>query len=710
LPDNGARWKGAVGAGEAGGGEAGGCMRRARERPARIEPKLFGERIGRRAPSAPAPGQAGKPPARRRGRRRLWGGALKFAVLLLLWALILGGGFVLYCALTLPDTSRIETGARRPSLTILARDGSLLATYGDLFGRALSLRQMSPYLPEAVIATEDRRFYSNFGIDPIGILRAAIADLKAGHIVEGGSTITQQLARNLFLSPARSWARKVREILLALWLDHRFTKNQILAIYLNRVYFGAGTYGVDAAAHRYFGKSARRLTLYESAELAGLLQAPSRLNPLRDRREARARTAQVLADMVAAGYISAGQMAAALRAGTQYAAPLSRPGVRYFTDWIAEQARDYVGDRNRDLTILTTLDPRLEAEAVSALDETIARAGGKARVSEGALVAMTPDGAVRAMVGGLDYDDSQFNRATEAERQPGSAFKPFVYLAGLEAGLTPDQRFVDAPIRIGNWRPRDYGRRYRGAVTMADALAQSINTVAVEVALRAGLDNVVAVAHRLGITSPLTPEPSLALGTGAVNLLELVSAYAPFANGGIGVWPYGILEIRDGSGRILFRRSGSGIGRVVSRRCVGMMNQMLSGVIQYGTGRAAALPRPAAGKTGTSQDYRDAWFVGYTADLVAGVWLGNDDDSPMKGVVGGSLPAAIWHRFMLAATRLMPVRPLPGMPAPAVSAAAPAAPARSGGLIDELLSLFRARASPDSYPPGGGASEDQGGY
>ncbi|HZU88522.1 MAG TPA: PBP1A family penicillin-binding protein [Stellaceae bacterium] len=642
-------------------------------------------------------------------------GAAKLAVLLLLWAAILGTGFVVYCIATLPDTSRLDGGGRRASLAILARDGTVLATYGDLHGRPLSLRQMSPYLPQAVIATEDRRFYSNFGIDPLGMVRAALADLAAGHIVEGGSTITQQLAKNLFLSPARSLTRKVQEILLALWLDHRFTKDQILEIYLNRVYFGAGTYGVDAAAHRYFGKSARRLSLYESAEIAGLLQAPSRLNPLYDPHEAAARTSRVLANMVDAGFISAGAAAAAKRSAVVRAAPRSRPGVRYFTDWVAEQAKGYVGERDRDLVILTTLDPRLESAAATAVADMIDRYGRNARVSEGALVALAPDGAVRAMIGGFDYDDSPFNRAVSAARQPGSAFKPFVYLAGLEAGLSPADRFVDMPIRVGDWQPRDYGRHYRGAMTMAEALAQSINTVAVQVALRAGLGNVVAVAHRLGIASPLTPEPSLALGADAVDLLELVSAYAPFANGGFGVWPYGIVEIRDRSGRVLFRRNGSGLERVVSPEHVAMMNRMLSGVMQYGTGRRAALPRPVAGKTGTTQDYRDAWFIGYTADLVAGVWLGNDDDTPMNRVTGGSLPAALWHRFMTVATRDMPVRPLPGVPeTAAVAAAEPGSPrgvgAGGGGLIDEILNLFRRSAPPPPYPPGGVSSRDRGGY
>jgi penicillin-binding protein 1A len=631
-------------------------------------------------------------PRRHRAGRRVLRGTIRFAVLLLLWAAIIGGSVLGYFALTLPDTSDLTRAERRPSVTILAADGSLLTTFGDLFGQPLTLQEMSPYLPKAVIATEDRRFYSHFGIDPIGLLRAAVADLSAGHVVQGGSTITQQLAKNLFLTSERSFARKVRETLLALWLEHRFTKDQILEIYLNRVYLGAGTYGVDAAAHRYFGKSARHTTLYESAAIAGLLKAPARFNPTRDRDKAAARTTQVLANMVEAGIVTEGQAAAATREGTSLPVVANtRSGARYFADWIAEQLSDFTGAGSRDLTVTTTLDPRLQSEAEAVITDTIARDGPKAAVSQGALVAMSPGGAVRAMVGGRDYSGSQFNRATQGQRQPGSAFKPFVYLAGLEAGLRPSDQFVDAPIRLGNWQPRDYTGRYQGEMTLAEGLAQSINTIAVQVAQRAGIRKVVAVAHRLGISSELAPEMSLALGTNEVNLLELVSAYAPFANGGAGVWPHGIAEIRDSDGTVVFHRTGSGAGRVMSPEMAGTMNEMLSGVIGHGTGRNAALPRPAAGKTGTTQDYRDAWFIGYTADLVAGVWLGNDDNSPTNKVTGGSLPAQTWRRFMLAATQAMPVRPLPAAPAPPPPPAqvVTAAPQGSGGgLFDNFFGLF----------------------
>jgi penicillin-binding protein 1A len=616
-------------------------------------------------------------------------GAIKAVVLLLLWTVIIGGGVLGFFALTLPDTSELTRAERRPSVTVLAADGSLLATFGDLFGQPLTLREMSPYLPKAVIATEDRRFYSHFGIDPIGLLRAAMANFTAGHVVQGGSTITQQLAKNLFLTPERSLPRKIRETLLALWFEHRFTKDEILEIYLNRVYLGAGTYGVDAAAHRYFGKSARHTNLYESAAIAGLLKAPTKFNPTRDREKAASRTAQVLANMVEAGIVTDSQVASATKEGvSRPVIAAARSGARYFADWITEQLSDFAVAGTRDLTVTTTLDPVLQAEAEAAIAETIARDGPKAAVSQGALVVMSPDGAVRAMVGGRDYTGSQFNRAIQAQRQPGSAFKPFVYLAGLEAGLRPSDLFVDAPIRLGNWQPRDYTGRYQGEMTLSEGLAQSINTIAVQVAQRAGIRKVVAVAHRLGISSDLAPEMSLALGTGEVNLLELVSAYAPFANGGLGVWPHGIAEIRDSDGNVVFRRAGSGAGRVMSPELAGMMNNMLSAVIGHGTGQSATLPRPAAGKTGTTQDYRDAWFIGYTADLVAGVWLGNDDNSPTNKITGGSLPALTWRRFMLAATQGMPARPLPAVPAPAARVAAAAPPSSGGGLFDNFFGLF----------------------
>jgi len=631
--------------------------------PPRVDPgeRGSGRPSGRRGGSGP-PGGASR---RKRGAGRgLLGRALRIGLLVLLWGIIIGGGALGYFALTLPDTNQLSVAERRPSVTILADDGSIVATFGDLFGQPLTLKEMSPDLPKAVVATEDRRFYSHFGIDPIGLVRAGFADLRSGHVVQGGSTITQQLAKTVFLTPERSVSRKIREAMLALWLEHRFTKDQILEIYLNRVYLGAGTYGVDAAAHRYFNKSASKLNLYESAVIAGLLKAPTRFSPTRDKQATAARAAQVLGLMVETGAIDPQQAAAAEKSGIELSRiALAKPGMRYFADWIADQVRDFAGTSDRDLTVRTTLDPRMQNIAETVIADVLTRHGLQDVVSQGALAAMTPEGAVRAMVGGRDYNESQFNRATQAQRQPGSAFKPFVYLAGIEAGLGPQDRFVDGPIQVGNWRPHNYTNRYLGEISVAEAIAESVNTVAVQVAQRAGIPQVIAVANRLGITSELARDASIALGTNEVNLLELVSAYAPFANGGSGVLAYGITEIRDSSGRVVYRRSGSGPGQVIPPDEVGVMNELLSGVIARGTGKAAALPRPAAGKTGTTQDYRDAWFIGYTADLVAGVWLGNDDNTPMNKVTGGSLPAPAWKSFMLAATQGMPARPLPSAPA-----------------------------------------------
>ncbi|MDB5409406.1 MAG: penicillin-binding protein [Rhodospirillales bacterium] len=635
----------------------------------------------RRASGAPAGG----------GGRRIGWTLFRWALVVAIWGGVALAGILGYFALTLPDTADLKTAERRPSITLLTSDGGLLATFGDLFGEPLTLREMPKYLPEAVIATEDRRFYSHFGIDPIGLARALYVNLRAGHVVQGGSTITQQLAKNIFLTPERTTARKIQEAMLALWLERKFTKDQLLEIYLNRVYLGAGTYGVDAAAHRYFGKSARQLTLYESAIIGGLLKAPSKFSPARDPQVAAARAGQVLANMVDAGFISPEQSTAAARESVQLGHVASLHGSnRYFADWLIEQIPDFGNIGNQDLTIVTTLDPRMQAAAEASVAETLARDGPKAAASQAALVAMSPDGAVRALVGGRDYGSSQFNRATQALRQPGSAFKAFVYLAALEAGLRPTDRMVDGPISIGGWQPHNYGGRYLGSVSLADAFAESINTVAVQVEMRAGVSRVVAAAHRLGITAPLGNDASLALGTSEVSLLELTGAYATFANGGTSVWPYGIAEIRDRQGKILFQRSGSGLGRIMTPQVAADMTALMSGVIARGTGKGAAIGRPAAGKTGTTQDSRDAVFVGFTADLVAGVWLGNDDNSPMNRVTGGTLPARTWKDFMLVATKDMPVRPLQSTPPPAPSGQ-PEQPAVIARATNWLESLFSGR-------------------
>ena len=596
-------------------------------------------------------------PSRRR-RFVLW--CLKWAAVAAVWATIAVIGIVGWYAMDLPDVDEALSGTRRPSVTLLAADGSSLASYGDLYGVPVTMKDLPPALPRAFVAIEDRRFYDHFGVDLIGLTRAMAVNLWNRRIVQGGSTITQQVAKNLFLTPARTIKRKVQEVLLALWLERKLTKDQILTLYLNRVYFGAGAYGVDAAARRFFGHSAREVSVYEAAMLAGLVKAPSRLNPLNDPKAADARARVVLGAMVGADFLSSAQANAARSGKRRIGMVRSGRTGRYFADWVIGLLPGFVTPGDRDLVVRTTLDPAMQRMAEKAVRAELDGPGRKAGASQAALVAMTPDGAVRALVGGHDYAGSQFNRATQALRQPGSAFKPVVYLAGLEAGLAPESRLDDAPITIGGWSPSNFNGRYRGVVTLREALALSLNTVAVRVAEKAGPRTVVKVARRLGITSDLPADASLALGTGEVTPLELTAAYAPFANGGAGVFAHAITEIRDSGGHVLYARSGSGPGRIVKPGRVAAMNAMMRAVIDEGTGRKAALDRPAAGKTGTSQNFRDAWFVGYTADLVTGVWVGNDDGTPMKKVTGGGLPAELWKSFMLQAHRGLSARALPG--------------------------------------------------
>lgn len=654
----------------------------------RAEPSLGKRRGGSGGLRGERRGESGAPKRGRGGtpRGRWLPGLLKWALVLGIWGAVLVGIAIAYFAFTLPDLSGIDKFNRRPSLSFVAADGQVLATYGDLYGGVVELREMPQWLPQAVIATEDRRFYDHFGIDVIGLARASYVNLRAGRVVQGGSTITQQLAKNVFLTHERTFRRKIQETMLALWLERRFTKDQILTIYLNRVYLGAGTYGVEAAARRYFNKSARDVTRLEAAVIAGLLKAPSRFSPTSSLERAKARAVTVLNLMEDRGFITTAQLRAAEREPLRLAhGGGGNRGVRYFADWLLDAVPGFVGYVERDLTVVTTLDARLQRAAESAVTATLEREGARAKVSQAALVAMSPDGAVRAMVGGRDYGDSQFNRATDAQRQPGSSFKPFVFLAAVEAGLKPDDRIDDSPVTIGTYSPKNFDDVRKGLITAREALARSVNTAAVRTAQRVGIDRVNATAHRLGVTSDLRRDLSTALGASEVNLLELTGAFAPFANGGNGVMPYAILEIRDSNGKVLYRRTGSGPGRVIQRAQLAAMVDMLSAVITTGTGRAAALDRPVVGKTGTSQDYRDAWFVGGTSDYVAGVWLGNDDSQPMHQVTGGGLPARLWKTFMVEAHRGVEAKALPG--------------ATSGFDLDSFLeSLFRGGSSPSDAP------------
>jgi len=592
---------------------------------------------------------------RAEARGSLLGRFFRWAVTFAIWALVLVLGVVAYYSFDLPDIGSATALTRRPSVTLIGADAKPFASYGDLYYDVVPLKEMPPYLPKAVLATEDRRFFAHFGIDPFGIVRALIDDMRTGQLRQGGSTITQQLAKNLFLTSERTVKRKVQEVLLALWLEHKFTKDEILTIYLNRVYLGAGAYGVEAAARKYFGKSSRELTLYEAAVLAGLLKAPSKFNPAANPDLTAERADQVLRNMVDAGFLTDEQATAAGKEREELKpASVAAWRGRYFADWAMDQVRDLLGYIDRDLVVVTTLDPKLQEIAEDTVHAELDKEGAALDISQGGLVALGPDGEVKALVGGRDYRQSQFNRAVQALRQPGSSFKPFVYLAGLESGYRPDNVFNDAPITIGNWHPDNYDGKYFGRVTLKEAFARSLNSVAAQLAERAGIGHVIDVAHRLGITSELRKDASLALGTSEVSLLELTSAFGGFADGGKGVWPYGIVEIRDRDGHVLYRRSGSGPSQVMTPQQAAEMLDMMSAVIAYGTGKSAAIGRPAAGKTGTTQDYRDAWFIGFTPDLTAGVWVGNDDGSVMKKVTGGRVPAHIWHDFMMAALKDTP--------------------------------------------------------
>ncbi len=577
-----------------------------------------------------------------------------------LWAAIAVVGVLVWVGAHLPPIQSLEIPKRPPTIQITGLGGSVLATRGEMAGANVALKDLPPYLPKAFIAIEDRRFYSHYGVDPLGILRAAVTNIMHHGVSQGGSTLTQQLAKNLFLTQERTFQRKLQEVELALWLERKHSKAEILELYLNRVYFGSGAYGVEAAAQRYFGKSAKNVTLAEAAMLAGLVKSPSRLAPNRNPEGAEKRAQLVLAAMADAKFITEAQAQASIGHPSYNVKPAGAGTVNYVADWIGEVLDDLVGQIDQNIVVETSIDPRLQSIAEAAVIDELAAKSVKFNVSQGALVAMTPDGAVRAMVGGRNYSDSQYNRAVTAKRQPGSAFKPFVYLTAIEAGLTPDTIRPDAPVNIKGWKPENFEHEYLGAVTLTQALAMSLNTVAVRLGLEVGPKNVVRTAHRLGISSKLDANASIALGTSEVSLTELVGAYVPFANGGIGVSPHVVLKIRTTEGKVLYARSPDQLGQVIEPRNVGMMNTMMQETLLSGTARKAELPGwMAAGKTGTSQDFRDAWFIGYTANLVTGVWLGNDDNSPTRKATGGGLPVEVWTRFMRAAHQGVPVAALP---------------------------------------------------
>ena len=581
--------------------------------------------------------------------------AIKWLILIFVWLILFLSIAVTWSLLNLPETESIQI-SRQPSITFLDKQGRIIASYGDIYGQSIQYNDLPKNLINAVIVTEDKRFFYHPGIDIKGIARAFYINLKAGKIVQGGSTITQQLAKNLFLTPERSFTRKLHELILSFWLEMRFTKQQILSIYLNRVYLGSGTYGVQAASEKYFNKKVEELNLYESALIASLLKAPSKYNPIANEELSKIRTSKVLENMKKDGLIDKKQAEQAKINNNRFEKYTSAPkSTRYFVDWLLPRVKSYLGEINEDLIVRTTLDVKLQKiaeDSVNSITEDYPSA------DQSALVALNINGGVIAMVGGRDYGDSQFNRVTQAQRQPGSAFKIFVYLAGLNYGYQPNDLMEDSEININGWSPKNYKKEYLGEISIDQAFSRSINTVAVKLSENIGRERVIEMAKTLGISSPIINSPSLALGTSEVNLLELTAAYDVLANNGNGVLVHGIRSIENTDGKILFMREGQGPGKVIDSDLVKNMTKMMELTIQSGTGKNAKISRPAAGKTGTSQSLRDAWFVGFTSDIVVGVWFGNDNDSPMKDITGGTAPAILWKDFMSKAHQGIPSKSL----------------------------------------------------
>ena len=610
------------------------------------------------------PGNGGGQQAQGKPRRSAWQRLFYWSAVLAVWGLIFLVVFFAVFARGLPDTSSLYQVDRQPSITYLDRNGALIATRGTQMAPPADLDSLPDYVPAAFIAIEDRRFYNHPGFDPIGMARAMVTNMRAGRVVQGGSTLTQQLAKNLFLTPDQNMRRKVQELMLAVWLEMKFSKQEILALYLNRVYFGAGAYGIEAASQRYFDKSAKNLTVGEAALLAGLLKAPSRYSPVSESSRAATRATVVLDEMEESGVITAEQRAAAVLEPVRVSRTLATQHAQYFIDWLDKEIRGLVGEPSEDMIVETTLDLTLQTAAERNVRRILDRDGGRG-VEQAALVALDGDGRVRAMIGGASYADSQFNRAVDARRQAGSAFKPFVYLAAMEAGYTPETPVVDEPVRIGNWSPRNYSGTFAGEMTLANAVAQSTNTVAAYVADQIGRDSVARAARRLGISSRIGLEPAMALGAVEVSPIDMATAYDAFANGGRRVEAYGISRIRTPQGRVIYQRGArdAASGQAINNPSLYYMNQMLRGVVTSGTARAAQISgRDIAGKTGTTSDYKDAWFVGYTGGFVTAVWVGKDDNTAMRGVTGGAAPAAIWKGFMEAALPRLNVQPIPNGP------------------------------------------------
>lgn len=597
------------------------------------------------------------------------------------------GGLILLLALAQPAFRETadEDWLKKSDLAVafLDRYGNPIGSRGIKHNDSIPLEEFPDNLVKATLATEDRRFYDHFGIDIGGTFRALVTNAQAGGVRQGGSSISQQLAKNLFLSNERTIERKVNEAFLAVWLETRLSKNEILKLYLDRAYMGGGTFGVDGAAHFYFNKSVRDVNLAESAMLAGLFKAPTKYAPHINLPAARARANQVLDNLVDAGFMTEGQVFGARRNPATAVDRRDENSPNYYLDWAFEEMRKLVDTFPRSYTervfvVRTAIDMNVQQAAEEAIESQLRQFGRDYHATQAATVVADLDGGVRAMVGGRDYGASQFNRSTDALRQPGSSFKPYVYTTALLNGFTPTSKIVDGPVCLGNWCPQNYGHSYSGTVTLTQALTRSINVVPVKLSIalgkgaknpaKAGRAKIVEVARKFGIVTPLPDTPSLPIGADEVNVLEHAVAYATFPNKGKAVAPHAVLEVRTGAGDLVWRydRDGPAPRQIIPPSVAADMAGMMSHVVSEGTARRAILDGiPAAGKTGTTNAYRDAWFVGYTGNFVCGVWYGNDDYSPTNRLTGGALPAQTWHDIMTAAHRGIEVKDLPGVAAPA---------------------------------------------
>ncbi len=580
------------------------------------------------------------------------GGIMRWVVVCGLWFALILGLTLAWFAGELPSITEQMIFERRPTIIIKANDGTIIDRYGDIKGETVSVKELPPHVAEAIIATEDRRFYYHFGIDPLGVARAMGVNIVNAGFVQGGSTITQQLAKNLFLSRERTLKRKIQEAMLAIWLETKLTKDEILSAYLNRVYLGSGAYGIDAAAKVYFNKSAKELTIRESATIAGLLKAPSRYSPSSNPSLSAQRTRVVLNAMYEAGFLDKAEFT---KLDKMPPSPPRKPSsgdtIRYFTDYIVSQVEGVIGIPEEDIVVETTLDRDVQARAEAAITKAVLTYGDTYDLTQGAALFMSLDGAIVAMVGGRDYEVSEYNRVTHALRSPGSSFKPIVYLSALEHGWNPGSLIVDEPITEGRYRPQNYGGQYYGEVTLTEALTRSLNTVSVNLMRDVGPEETVGLARRLGITADLEASLALALGSNGIPMMEMVTAYATIGRGGVAVEPFAIAKITNEVGTTIYEQPKERTARqVVARGYISQITGMMQSVVQYGTGQAAQGPYMAAGKTGTSQDFRDAWFIGFTNQYAGAVWVGNDDNSPMKRVTGGMVPAPVWREIMTTAS------------------------------------------------------------